>query len=112
MGTSKYQPLGRWIRVEKRLAIYLRDRWTCLYCGRDLESADEREVTLDHIIPKSAGGGNDPSNIYTCCLECNSKRGDAILPLEVLERAKKNCSRPIQPYIWKAKKLLKNKEKT
>jgi 5-methylcytosine-specific restriction endonuclease McrA len=61
-----------WIRPEKRLAIYLRDGLACVYCG----SGCERDrLTLDHLTPYSKSGSNDPSNLVTCCLTCNSTRG-------------------------------------
>lgn len=71
---SPHQPVGRWIRADKRLAIYLRDGFRCLCCGRDLHGADPRDVTLDHIVPVSKGGSNMESNVYTCCRSCNSSR--------------------------------------
>lgn len=69
---SSHQPVGRWIRADKRLA-------TCLLCGRDLHNAEPREVTLDHITPKSKGGSNESTNLYTCCGSCNSSRQDTPL---------------------------------
>src|SRR4051812_35019306 len=46
---SPHQPTGQWITAKKRLAIYLRDRMTCVYCLVDLHDADPRDITLDHI---------------------------------------------------------------
>ncbi len=65
-----------WIRKDRRLAIYIRDRFTCCYCGRDLRHAEPREVTLDHLVPRSAGGNNETNNLVLACLSCNSSRGD------------------------------------
>lgn len=67
---------GKWIRPEKRLAIYIRDNFTCLYCGRILKDASSREVTLDHLVPRSDGGNNEATNLVTACLSCNSSRQD------------------------------------
>ena len=53
---SQHQATGQWIRADKRLAIYLRDRFTCLYCCRDLHDADPADVTLDHLRCQSDGG--------------------------------------------------------
>lgn len=71
---SPHQPVGRWIRVEKRLALYLRDNFTCQICKRDLHSADPFAITLDHYTPKAHGGSNHESNLFTCCRSCNSSR--------------------------------------
>lgn len=70
------QPKGRWIRAEKRLAIYIRDGFACAYCGRDLRNAAPADVTLDHLLPRSAGGTNDATNLVTACRSCNSSRQD------------------------------------
>ena len=66
---------GGWCKPYKRLAIYIRDGFTCCYCGRDLRNADPREVTLDHLLPRSANGSNECTNLVTACLHCNSSRG-------------------------------------
>ena len=66
---------SKWIRPEKRLAIYLRDGCACAYCGATVESAN-KPLSLDHLIPCSKGGGNHEGNLITCCLKCNSRRGD------------------------------------
>ncbi len=70
------QPKGRWIRVEKRLAIYVRDGFACAYCGTSLRNAAPADVTLDHLLPRSAGGTNDATNLVTACRSCNSSRQD------------------------------------
>jgi hypothetical protein len=65
-----------WIRDERRLAIHIRDEFACLYCGRSLKNAEPGELTLDHLRPRSAGGGNENENLVTACKPCNSSRGD------------------------------------
>lgn len=67
---------SKWIRVERRLAIYLRDGFTCCYCGKDLRQEPPAAVTLDHLRPRSAGGTNESTNIITACHSCNSTRQD------------------------------------
>lgn len=32
-------------------------------------------MTLDHAIPRSEGGTNDPNNLLTACLDCNTQKG-------------------------------------
>lgn len=70
---------SKWIRPEKRLAIYHRDGFTCVYCGA---SARDVTLSLDHLKPRSQGGTNDATNLVTACLPCNSKRqhGVRLLP--------------------------------
>jgi 5-methylcytosine-specific restriction endonuclease McrA len=65
---------GNWIHKAERLAIYLRDDFTCVYCLRDLHSANPFDVTLDHLLPRSLGGTHEPTNLMTACRSCNSSR--------------------------------------
>lgn len=64
-----------WIARDKRLAIYIRDRFTCLCCGADLCDAAIATITLDHLRPRSKGGDNKATNLVTVCRSCNSARG-------------------------------------
>lgn len=65
---------GGWITRKRRLAIYLRDGFKCVYCQVDLTQANPREVTLDHIKPRCQGGSHKARNLITACLGCNSQR--------------------------------------
>jgi len=64
---------SKWIRAEKRLAIYARDAHACVYCG------SAANLSLDHIVPRELGGTHEASNLVTACVRCNSARRD--LPL-------------------------------
>lgn len=50
-------------------AIFDRDDWTCQHCGTHCN------LTVDHIVPRSKGGTDDPSNLQTLCGSCNSRKG-------------------------------------
>ncbi|GAC1323614.1 MAG: HNH endonuclease [Thermoleophilaceae bacterium] len=56
-----------------RRAIFARDRWACQYCG-----AGHGSLTIDHVIPRSKGGGSSWDNIVTCCAPCNRRKGDSL----------------------------------
>ena len=60
------------------MAIYLRDGLQCAYCKRGIEELD-RPLSLDHLVPCAAGGGNHEGNLITACLTCNSRRQDTPL---------------------------------
>lgn len=66
---------SKWIRPEKRLAIYIRDSFQCAYCGRSLKNAAAEEINLDHLLPRVAGGSNEATNLITACKACNCSRG-------------------------------------
>lgn len=68
--------MSQWITNERRLAIYLRDSFTCVWCLDSLCHAAAEEITLDHIIPRSKGGSHDSFNLVTSCRRCNSSRQD------------------------------------
>ena len=66
---------SKWIRPDKRLAIYLRDDFRCAYCGQDLRGESPHNITLDHLVPVSQGGSNGEDNLVTACRSCNCSRG-------------------------------------
>ncbi len=47
----------------------------CHYCGRRL-TLDQ--MTIDHIVPLSRGGGHIPGNVAVCCNDCNQLKGDML----------------------------------
>jgi 5-methylcytosine-specific restriction endonuclease McrA len=54
-------------------SIRERDRYLCVYCGAVELSPAERHH-LDHIIPKSQGGKDEPTNLVVACQRCNTAR--------------------------------------
>lgn len=79
------------IRYSKR-NILLRDKMKCQYCGIKCTNAN---ATMDHIIPKSRGGGTSWTNIVTACHSCNNKK-DNRTPSEAGMRL---LSQPVKPKI-------------
>lgn len=71
---SADRPKGQWVRNTLRLAIYLRDGFRCVYCGRDLHGAGPQDATLDHVVAWARGGSNEPGNLITACRPCNCSR--------------------------------------
>ncbi|HWP44631.1 MAG TPA: HNH endonuclease, partial [Blastocatellia bacterium] len=65
---------GRQLRSSsKRSRILARDHYRCQYCGKRGGAFD---LTIDHILPASRGGGNSPDNLVTACLPCNQRKGN------------------------------------
>lgn len=57
------------LNVAKRLSVYDRDGYKCVYCG------SRSRLTLDHVTPHSAGGSDEVGNLVTACRDCNSRKG-------------------------------------
>ncbi len=57
-----------------------RDGPACVWCGR---SPWRRDLTLEHVIPRSRGGHATPENALVACRGCNRRRG----------------SRPVDAYV-------------
>ncbi len=55
-----------------RRNIFARDGNRCQYCGKKFPTT---ELSLDHVIPRSRGGGSTWENIVCCCLKCNIRKG-------------------------------------
>lgn len=58
-----------------RFNVFLRDRWTCQYCG---ERHKTHELTFDHVVPRSKGGRTNWENIVAACRRCNLKKGNSL----------------------------------
>ena len=65
---------SKWIRQDKRLAVYLRDGLACCYCGETMENG--AILSLDHIVPRSRGGNHEATNVVTACKRCNESRNN------------------------------------
>ena len=57
-----------------------RDGPSCVWCGRELW---RRDLTLEHLIPRSRGGHMTAENAVVACRSCNRRRG----------------SRPVDAYV-------------
>lgn len=78
--------------VSKRLRyeVLKRDGYSCRYCGL---RAGETELVVDHVVPESLGGSDDPTNLVAACRDCNAGKSsvhpDAPLVAEVSEDAER-----------------------
>lgn len=70
--------------------VHARDNWKCQYCGEELNAKD---LTIDHIIPRSKGGRTIWENVVSCCKECNKKKSNKSLR----ESKMKLRSQPVEP---------------
>lgn len=63
-------PQQNFIRPDVRANVFERDSHSCVYC----KSTDD--LTIDHDIPQSKGGGDEMSNLLTACRRCNASKRD------------------------------------
>lgn len=63
--------------VSKRLRyeILRRDNHACRYCGA---TAPNVKLNVDHVIPKSLGGSDKPSNLVASCADCNAGKTSSL----------------------------------
>lgn len=59
-----------------RYHVFLRDGFRCQYCGAALEA---KELTFDHVVPRSKGGTTSWGNVVTACQRDNLFKGDKSL---------------------------------
>ena len=52
-----------------RREVFRRDGHSCQYCG------SRKDLTLDHVIPRSQGGPHTWENVVTACAPCNGRKG-------------------------------------
>ncbi len=60
------------VRLSRR-NIFARDKNICQYCGRHFARFD---LTIDHVVPRSRGGGDTWENLVLACSGCNLKKRD------------------------------------
>ncbi|MFK7902837.1 MAG: HNH endonuclease [Nitratireductor sp.] len=56
-----------------RFNVFLRDNFECQYCGTRNEPKD---LTFDHVIPRSKGGLTEWGNVCAACSPCNLRKGN------------------------------------
>jgi 5-methylcytosine-specific restriction endonuclease McrA len=68
----RYRDLPRRQPVFSRRNLFLRDHETCQYCG---SKPGTRELTIDHVLPRSRGGRTEWTNCVLACGKCNRRKG-------------------------------------
>lgn len=80
-----------------RLQVFAHKGLACVSCGvegtqlllgestigtlhYDVYTADNVLMTVDHIIPRVEGGGDELENLQPMCAPCNSKKGRVVDP--------------------------------
>ena len=80
-------------KLSKR-EVFLRDRFTCQYCGKK-----GQDLTVDHVVPRRQGGGHAWENVVAACNRCNLRKAGRT-PLEARMTLGKTPKAPdLNPYL-------------
>jgi 5-methylcytosine-specific restriction endonuclease McrA len=55
-----------------RRNLFARDHNQCQYCGRSFPTS---ELSIDHVTPRSQGGGDSWTNLVCACVRCHARKG-------------------------------------
>jgi hypothetical protein len=55
-------------------SIMVRDRGACVWCGATYQSG--AALSVDHLLARSWGGSDDPTNLVVACKACNDAKGN------------------------------------
>lgn len=73
---TKYNKIPLLSLPFSRPNLYNRDDYQCQYCCKKPGSKD---LSIDHIIPRSKGGATSWENCVLACTDCNRLKGDKFL---------------------------------
>jgi 5-methylcytosine-specific restriction endonuclease McrA len=113
--SRRYKHGMNWIRQEKRLALYMRDNFSCLYCNKGIESDEGMRLSLDHVKHFE---GNHESNLVTACMDCNQAKSCWSLksflkklphPERVMKRVERALATPIAELLVEARAIRKKR---
>lgn len=78
--------------VSKRLRfeILRRDDFRCRYCGK---VATESELHVDHVIPTTLGGTDEPGNLVCACKDCNAGKSSVPADAPLVESVEADALR-------------------
>lgn len=81
--TKEKKKLRNEITHKLRFEILERDQHRCKRCGASPKTDPTVELVIDHIVPLSAGGTNDLTNLETLCHSCNEGKKDTVIQKKV-----------------------------
>lgn len=86
-----------------RREVLRRDNHACQYCG------SRKQLTLDHVVPRSKGGTHTWDNVVAACSPCNARKGDRI-PHDAGMKLKTQPKAPIHPAVAFAEQFWRDYE--
>lgn len=86
-----------------RREVLRRDHYSCQYCG------STKNLTLDHVIPRSKGGKHSWDNVVIACERCNSRKGDRT-PLQAGMLLRSQPKAPMHPAVTFAEQFWREQQ--
>lgn len=84
-----------------RRNVFQRDGHCCQYCGYSGE-----RLSIDHVVPRSRGGGDVWENVTTACLACNVRKGNRT-PREAGMPLVRQPRRPLSSLSYEASRHIR-----
>ena len=78
-----------------RHAVLARDDFTCQYCG----TKTRHDMTIDHVVPRWAGGPHTWDNLVASCRRCNLRKADKTPQQANMKLARKPKRPHFIPYL-------------
>lgn len=98
--------------IDKKKKVLHKSKGVCAHCGKKLTLED---MTVDHVIPLSKGGGNDLKNLVALCEKCNKDKSNYVVQPEeyfnyldsvYLEGLHKEYKRYYESIDWVSKRQI------
>ncbi len=91
-------------RKLSRRAVFARDGFHCQYCSKKT-----RELTLDHVMPRSKGGPHIWENVVSACIPCNHRKaGQTLKGADMRLRREPKAPRPNPYYLFDFRPILED----
>lgn len=61
---------------EQKIEMLQKSKFRCCHCGKKIDIG--HDFSVEHVIPLSKGGSNEPSNMIALCNRCNYLKGNMV----------------------------------
>ena len=86
-----------------------RDGRACVWCGRELW---DRDLTREHVVPRSRGGHMTAENAVVACRPCNKRRGSKPVDAYVRELQREGAAVDVAALRSALARLARSRRRT
>lgn len=90
---SRREAIGARLRFD----ILRRCNFACYYCGVPA-AMGVKQLHIDHVIPVSLGGTNDPWNLVAACWDCNAGKTNGAPTQELVRQVRDDYASYVSPH--------------